>query len=100
MDAAALDSFVEIAFTAYPDEIFTGKVTSIGDAQMDSNTNTTVYEVTVTIDAQAGSKLYEGMTAVVTLTRPESSGSEFKPESFAPGSMPQGMPGGGMGGRR
>ena len=71
MEAASLGSEVQIEFAAYPDEIFSGEVTNIGDAEMDSDTNTTVYEVEITIDAEEGSKLYEGMTAIVTLTRPQ-----------------------------
>lgn len=68
LDAAALGSSAEILIAAFPDEIFEGTVTKIGDAQINSNTNTTVYEVVVTITKNA-SKLYEGMTAEVTFYR-------------------------------
>lgn len=74
MEAAALGSKAEIAFAAYQGEIFYGEVTGVGDAEMDSDTNTTVYQVEITIDTDEGSKLYEGMTAVVTLTRPVNKG--------------------------
>lgn len=68
MDAAGLGSRAEAVFSAFPDEIFEAEVTEIGDAQIDSNTNKTVYEVVVTI-LENGSRLYEGMTAEVTFTR-------------------------------
>lgn len=73
LDAAALGSSAEIAVAAFPDEIFEGTVTKIGDAQINSNTNTTVYEVVVTITKNA-SKLYEGMTAEVTFHRQSQEG--------------------------
>lgn len=68
MDAAALNSQALVTFPAFPDEIFDGRVTEIKDAQIDSNTNTTTYEVVVTI-LENGSKLYEGMSAEVTFYR-------------------------------
>ena len=64
LDAAALGSSAEIAVAAFPDETF---------AQINSNTNTTVYEVVVTITKNA-SKLYEGMTAEVTFHRQSQEG--------------------------
>lgn len=70
MDAAALGSKAEVTFAAFPDEIFEGEVTEIGDAQIDSNTNTTTYQVVVSI-LENGSRLYEGMSAEVTFTRQE-----------------------------
>ena len=68
MDAAALGSSAEIVVSAFPDEVFTGKVTEIGDAEINSNTNAATYEVVVTIQGNA-SRLYEGMTASVTFYR-------------------------------
>ncbi|MDO4331382.1 MAG: efflux RND transporter periplasmic adaptor subunit [Eubacteriales bacterium] len=68
MDMAGLGSKAEVVFSAFPDEVFTGEVTEIGDAQIDSNTNMTTYEVVVSI-LENGSRLYEGMTAEVTFTR-------------------------------
>lgn len=73
MDAAALGSRAEVTFSAFPDEVFEGEVTEIGDVQIDSNTNTTTYQVTVTI-LENGSRLYEGMSAEVTFTRPQAEG--------------------------
>lgn len=68
MDAAALGSSAEIVVSAFPDEVFTGKVTEIGDVEINSNTNAATYEVVVTIQENA-SRLYEGMTASVTFYR-------------------------------
>lgn len=68
MDAASLGSRAEVTFPAFPDEIFEGEVTKIGDVQIDSNTNTTTYQVVVSI-LENGSRLYEGMSAEVTFTR-------------------------------
>lgn len=80
MDAAALGSRAEVTFAAFPDEIFEGEVTEIGDAQIDSNTNTTTYQVVVSI-LENGSKLYEGMSAEVTFTR--AAGAAQESESSA-----------------
>lgn len=67
MELASLGSTVRIGFSAFPDEIFSGEVTGIGDAQIDSNTNRTTYEVVVTV-LENGSRLYEGMSAEVTFS--------------------------------
>ena len=68
MELAFLEAKAEISFSAFPDEIFQGEVTKIGDAQIDSNTNRTTYEVVVTV-LENGSRLYEGMSAEVTFIR-------------------------------
>lgn len=68
MELAFLGAKAEISFSAFPDEIFQGEVTKIGDAQIDSNTNRTTYEVVVTV-LENGSRLYEGMSAEVTFIR-------------------------------
>lgn len=65
MEAAALGSQVDVTVAAFPDEIFKGEVTEIGDAQIDSNTNKTIYSVTVTVE-NTGNLLYQDMTAEVT----------------------------------
>lgn len=75
MDAAALGRKAEIVVSAFPDEIFIGKVTKIGDVEMNSNTNEANYEVIVTIQENA-SRLYEGMTASVTFYRDGSAQEE------------------------
>lgn len=48
MDAAALGNKVNITLAAFEEEVFAGTVTEIGDAEIDSNTNKTLYSVTVT----------------------------------------------------
>lgn len=70
MKAAKIGSSVNIRLTAFPDEVWKGNVTEIGDAQMDSNTNAATYLVTVTV-AEGASGLYEGMSAEVTFITDE-----------------------------
>lgn len=65
MEAAALGNQVNVTVAAFPDEVFKGEVTEIGDAQIDSNTNKTIYSVTVTVE-NIGDLLYQDMTADVT----------------------------------
>lgn len=62
---AAVGASAVVTVPAFPNEVFEAKVTEHGDAQIDSNTNTTTYEVTVTIQENT-SRLYEGMSAEVT----------------------------------
>lgn len=70
MEAAALGNPVHISLAAFPDEIFKGEVTEIGDAEIDSNTNKTLYSVTVTI-TNTDTLLYQDMTADVTFVTEE-----------------------------
>ncbi|MGN1180680.1 MAG: efflux RND transporter periplasmic adaptor subunit [Suilimivivens sp.] len=70
MDAAALGNKANVTLAAFPDDVFTGTVTEIGDAQIDSNTNKTLYSVTVTIE-KTESLLYQDMTADVTFVTDE-----------------------------
>ena len=60
----SLGSAANIALTAYPEDIFTAKVTAIGDATSDSSGNIT-YDVTVTLEGDV-SGLFQGMTGDVT----------------------------------
>lgn len=71
MEAAAVGSQVNIYFNAFAQELFTGEVEQIGDAQMNSNTNTTTYSVTISVDGDT-LQLYEGMSAEVTFITQES----------------------------
>ena len=64
MTDISLGSAANIALTAYPEDIFTAKVTVIGDATSDSSGNIT-YDVTVTLEGDV-SGLFQGMTADVT----------------------------------
>ena len=65
IELAQIGASAIVTVPAFPDEQFEAKVTEHGDAQIDSNTNTTTYEVTVTI-LENTSRLYEGMSAEVT----------------------------------
>ena len=60
----------EVVVAALPDQVFTGVVTEIGDAEIDSNTNKTTYSVVVTVQ-NPESLLYQDMTAEVTFTGKE-----------------------------
>lgn len=71
MESAELGNIVNITFAAFPDEVFKGEVTEIGDAQINSNTNKTTYSVTVSVTEDV-SGLYEGMSSEVTLITKES----------------------------
>lgn len=64
-EAAALGSQAEVVIAAFENQIFTGVVTEIGDAEIDSNTNKTFYSVTVTV-TNTDKLLYQDMTAEVT----------------------------------
>lgn len=72
MEAAALGNPVYISLAAFPDEVFKGEVTEIGDAEIDSNTNKTLYAVTVAI-ANTDTLFYQDMTAEVTFVTEENS---------------------------
>ena len=71
-DYSAIDKegTVNIVFTAYPNEIFSGKITDVSDAEYDSSSGTVYYTVTVTIQGEV-SGLYEGMTGDVTFVTKE-----------------------------
>lgn len=70
MDFTALGSQAEIVVAALQDQVFTGVVTEIGDAEIDSNTNKTTYSVVVTVQ-NPESLLYQDMTAEVTFSGKE-----------------------------
>lgn len=71
-DYSAIDKegTVNIVFTAYPNEIFSGKITDVSDAEYDSSSGTVYYTVIVTIQGEV-SGLYEGMTGDVTFVTKE-----------------------------
>lgn len=71
MESAELGNIVNITFSAFPDDVFKGEVTEVGDAQINSNTNKTTYSVTVSVTEDV-SGLYEGMSSEVTLITKES----------------------------
>lgn len=70
LEAAALGNVVNVTLAAFEDEVFTGTVTEIGDAEIDSNTNKTMYSVTVTV-SNTDNVLYQDMTAEVTFVTDE-----------------------------
>lgn len=70
LEAAALGNTVNVTLAAFEEEVFTGTVTEIGDAEIDSNTNKTMYSVTVTV-SNTGNVLYQDMTAEVTFVTDE-----------------------------
>lgn len=70
LEAASVGSEARIFLNAFPDRIFQGRVTEVGDAEINSNTNTAVYSVTVSVTEEANG-LYEGMTAEVTFVTEE-----------------------------
>ena len=70
LEAAALGNTANVTMAAFEDEVFTATVTEIGDAEIDSNTNKTMYAVTVTVQ-NTGNVLYQDMTAEVTFVTDE-----------------------------
>ncbi len=66
MDLISLNNYDEVTITL----VFAGTVTKIGDAEIDSNTNKTMYAVTVTVQ-NTGNVLYQDMTAEVTFVTDE-----------------------------
>ena len=70
MDDISLGSEANITFTAYPEEIFTAKVTEISDASTDSDGNV-IYDVTVTVEGDV-SELFQGMTGDITFVTKQS----------------------------
>ena len=64
------DSIVKVSLLAYPDQIFEATVNEISDAQYDSSTNTSYYDITVDLK---GSQLdfYQEMTGDVTFITKE-----------------------------
>lgn len=61
---------VNISYTAYPDDIYTGVISEVSDAEYDSSTGLLYYTVTVTVQGDV-SGLYEGMTGDVTFVTRE-----------------------------
>lgn len=65
MEDVRVGNPVNVTAAAFSEEVFTGEVAEIGDAEIDSNTNKTLYSVTVSIK-NTGDILYQDMTAEVT----------------------------------
>lgn len=71
MASAQIGNAVNIVFAAFPEDVFAGEVTEIGDVEINSNTNATTSSVTVSVTGDV-SGLYEGMSAEVTFITEES----------------------------
>lgn len=69
-NAVDRDGTVNIVFTAYPEEIYSGRITEVSDAEYDSSSGSVYYTVTVTVQGEV-SGLYEGMTGNVTFVTKE-----------------------------
>lgn len=71
-DYSAVDKegAVNIVFTAYPEETYSGRITDVSDAEYDSSSKTVSYTVTVTVQGEV-SGLYAGMTGDVTFVTKE-----------------------------
>ncbi len=69
MKSVAVGDTVNIYFSAFPDGNFTAKVSDIGDATIDSNSDVT-YEVEISVSGDVAG-LYAGMTSDVTFITKE-----------------------------
>jgi HlyD family secretion protein len=65
-----IDGQVNISYTAYPDTVYSGKITEVSDAEYDSSSGEIYYTLTITVEGDV-SGLYEGMTGDVTLVTKE-----------------------------
>ena len=69
MDSVAVGDAVNLFFTAFPEGNFIGKVSDIGDASIDANSDIT-YEIEIGVQGDVEG-LYEGMTGQVTFITKE-----------------------------
>lgn len=69
MTDIAVDSLANITFIAYPETVFTARVTEISEASADASGNVT-YDVTVTLQGDV-SVLFQGMTGEITFVTEE-----------------------------
>ncbi len=70
LDAVQVGGEANVSISAYPDETYTGTVSSIGDSTYNSSTGETDYTVKVKISGNVQS-LYSGMSADVTFVTGE-----------------------------
>ena len=70
-EAIDKDGKVYISCDAYPDDQFTGYISEVSDATYDSSTATVYYTVTVTLQGDNLTGLYEGMSGEVTFVTKE-----------------------------
>lgn len=65
------DGKVYISCDAYPDDLFTGYISEVSDAAYDSSTASVYYTITVTLQGDNLTGLYEGMSGEVTFVTKE-----------------------------
>ena len=65
-----MDSVVYVSLLAYPEQIFSAVVSEISDAQYDSSSGTSYYDITVDLDI-GQADFYQGMTGEVTFITKE-----------------------------
>lgn len=65
-----MEGKVNISFTAYSDDTYTGVISEVSDAEYDSSSGEIYYTLTVTLQGDT-SGLYEGMTGEVTFVTKE-----------------------------
>lgn len=70
-EAIDKDGKVYVSCDAYPDEQFTGYISEVSDATYDSSTASVYYTVTVTLQGDNLTGLYEGMSGEVTFVTKE-----------------------------
>jgi len=70
LDTIDREGSVNVSIDAYPDTIFAGSITEVGDAETDSSTGDITYAVTVLLDGEL-SGMFEGMTSDVTFITKE-----------------------------
>ena len=69
-EVVEVGSVANITLVAYPDVVYEGVVSEIGDAQYDSSSGNVYYDVTVKVDGSAAD-FYQGMTGEVTFITKE-----------------------------
>ena len=69
-ETVAVGDVAKISLVAYPDVVYEGAVSEIGDAQYDSSSGSVYYDVTVKVDGSAA-EFYQGMTGEVTFITKE-----------------------------
>lgn len=70
LDTIDREGSVNVSIDAYPDTIFAGSITEVGDAETDSSTGDITYAVTVLLEGEL-SGMFEGMTSDVTFITKE-----------------------------
>lgn len=70
VSSIAEGDIVNITLTSYPEDVFQGIVTEIGDAEYNSDYAVTYYPVTVTVQGDVAG-LYQGMTGDITFITKE-----------------------------